>query len=67
MKGPPHSPNIGPRERRKRLAVGVVSLAVALAGLAALLLLEADRGWRLLLVLPLWGATLGFYQHREKT
>ena len=60
-------PNIGPDERRKRLVSGILAALVALVLLALLLLLDAGRLWRLLLFGPLWGATLGFFQHREKT
>jgi len=59
--------NIGPDERRKRLTFGVVLLGASL--LAAAMLIHADvaRGWRILLVLPLWAAALGFFQARERT
>ncbi len=60
-------PNISPRERRKRLVFGVVSLALSLAMLAALIGLGADRWWRLAL-LPLFiSAATGFFQWRDKT
>jgi hypothetical protein len=59
--------NIGPRERRKRLAFGIVSLAAS-AGIAATLVARgAAVGWRAGLFLPLAGAALGFFQWREKT
>ena len=60
-------PNIGPRERRRRLAVGVVSLLMAAFLLAALVLGGAPRGWRLLIAIPVWMGALGVLQHREKT
>jgi hypothetical protein len=59
--------NIGPRERRKRLASGVVLLVVA-GGLAAFLLTTgASRLWRLSLFLPLWASGAGFFQAFDKT
>ena len=60
-------PNIGPRERRKRLAVGVAAWGAAVVGLGVLLAIDAGRGWRLALALPLWAGSIGFFQHREKT
>jgi len=60
-------PNIGPRERRKRLTLGIAALAVG-AGLSALLIATgAPRGWRLLAALPFWGAALGYFQARDRT
>jgi hypothetical protein len=59
--------NIGPRQRRKRLVGGVFALAVAAALLVVLLAVDAGRGWRLLLLGPLWAGALGFFQYREKT
>ena len=60
-------PNIGPAERRKRLAAGGIQFAVALAALAFLLAAGADRWWRLVLLIPFWGAAAGFFQWRDKT
>ena len=60
-------PNIGEGERKRRLIVGYVSLALAALGLAALLVMDAPRIWRLALFLPLMAAGAGFFQHREKT
>jgi fatty acid desaturase len=59
--------NIGPRQARRRQIVCLVSAVAAAALLAGLLLTGVDRAWRLLLFLPLIGATLGFFQHRERT
>jgi hypothetical protein len=59
--------NIGPRERRRRLASGVVLLAAAV-GLAAFeLATGAGRLWRLSLFLPLWMSGVGFFQAFDKT
>ncbi len=60
-------PNISPRERRKRLAFGIVAFAFALAGLAGLMSAHADRLWRVPLFLLFFGATVGFFQWRDKT
>jgi hypothetical protein len=59
--------NIGPRERRKRRLLGVVSLTVAVAVAFLLVSFGAARWWRLVLFFPLWMAGLGLLQAREKT
>ena len=60
-------PNISPREQRKRLAGGVVSLVISLTILATLVARGAKRWWRLPLVFLFWGAGSGFFQWRDKT
>jgi len=59
--------NIGPRERRKRVMTGVLSLLVGLAAFAALLALGAPRVWRLGLFLPFWFGALGWFQAQGHT
>lgn len=59
--------NIGPRERRRRLVFGLVSLVVGALALAVLVALDVSRVWRLLLFVPFAGATVGYFQAREKT
>ena len=59
--------NIGPHERRKRLTFGVALLGASLMAAAMLIHADVARGWRMLLVLPLWAAALGFFQAREGT
>lgn len=59
--------NIGPRQRRRRLVGGLVALAIATALCGWLIASDAPRWWRLLLVLPLFGAASGILQYREKT
>lgn len=59
--------NIGPRQRRRRLVGGLVALAIAAVLCAWLVASDAPRWWRLLLVLPLFGAASGVLQYREKT
>jgi hypothetical protein len=60
-------PNIGPSERRKRMIFGAAFLVLAGVAAAALITSGVPRGWRLLLVLPLWAAALGLFQARERT
>ena len=60
-------PNIGPRERQRRLVVGVVMLGIALTLAAVLVLFGAPRVWRLLIVAPAWIAGIGLFQVKEKT
>lgn len=60
-------PNIGLRERRRRLMFGVILLGVSVAALAALLAARAAPRWRAALFPLLWGAGVGFFQWRDKT
>lgn len=60
-------PNIGPAERRKRVAGGYLGAAVALLVLAWLVGTHAALGWRLLLFPLFAGAFVGFFQAYEKT
>jgi hypothetical protein len=59
--------NLGPRERRKRLVIGVVWAAVTVAVTALMFLLQAARWWRLTLFVPCWFAALGFLQAQANT
>ena len=59
--------NIGPRERRRRMAFGVVLLAVGVVGTLPLALTGAAWWLRLALFLLFWGGALGFFQAWEKT
>lgn len=61
------SANIGPRERRKRRLMGIVSLTVAVGFAFVLVVFDAARWWRLIVFFPLWLAGLGLLQAREKT
>jgi hypothetical protein len=60
-------PNIGPRERQRRLVGGFVFLAVAACIAGCLILFDAPRPWRLLVFLPAWAAAIGFFQASAKT
>ena len=59
--------NIGPRERRKRRLLGIVSLTVAVGVAFVLVAFDAPRWARLVVFFPLWMAGLGLLQAREKT
>ena len=59
--------NIGPRERRKRRLLGIVSLTVAVGAAVVRVAFGAPRWSRLVLFFPLWMAGLGLLQAREKT
>ena len=58
--------NIGPRERRKRRLLGIVSLTVAVGVAFVLVAFGAPRWSRLVVFFPLWMAGLGLLQAREK-
>jgi hypothetical protein len=60
-------PNIGPRERKRRLVGGLFFLAIAICVALCLLVFNAPRPWRLLVFLPTWAAAIGFFQVRAKT
>ncbi|MFL6253391.1 MAG: OapA N-terminal domain-containing protein [Pyrinomonadaceae bacterium] len=59
--------NIGPRERRKRRLLGIVSLTVAVGVAFVLVSFGAPRWSRLVVFFPLWMAGLGLLQARDKT
>lgn len=59
--------NINSAGRQYRLRFGIVQLVIALTGLGILLTLHAHPLWRLLLLLPFWAATIGYFQWRDKT
>jgi hypothetical protein len=60
-------PNISPRERRKRLAGGVITFIITLGVLAVLMASGASVWWRLVLFPLFFGAASGFFQWRDKT
>lgn len=59
--------NIGPKESRKRLIMGVVMLAVGIGVAIALIFTDLNRWWRIGLFLPFWMGALGLFQAKEKT
>jgi hypothetical protein len=63
----PEEANIGPRERRKRRLLGIVSLTTGVGVAFVLVVFGAPRWWRLVVFFPLWVAGLGLLQAREKT
>ncbi len=60
-------PNIGPRERRRRVIGGLVMLGVTLAMSGYLLASDAPRWWRAFVVFPAAGAALGLFQAQART
>jgi len=60
-------PNIGPRERRRRLMVGIAMFVIV--GLVAALLIAtgAPRPWRVFVLFPAWVGSIGMFQAKEKT
>ncbi len=59
--------NISPRERLKRLIGGVIPFVIAVSILTLLIVIHADRWWRLPLFLLFAAAASGFFQWRDKT
>jgi len=59
--------NISPIERRRRLIGGIVTFMLALGILGVLVATGVDRWWRLGLFPVFWGATVGYFQARDKT
>lgn len=64
---PTSAMNIGPKESRKRLRMGAAVFALGVGILVALMLTGANRWWRIVLFLPFWMGSLGFFQAMEKT
>ncbi len=63
----PETINIGPRERRKRRLLGIVSLTVGVAVAFVLVVYGVPRWERLVVFFPVWLAGLGLLQARERT
>jgi hypothetical protein len=59
--------NIGPRQRRLRLKIGIACIAIAGAVLAFLLWRHAPHAWRLLVLPPLWIGALSLLESRMRT
>ena len=59
--------NIGPKETRKRLLVGVAILALAVALAVVFAHADVGRGWYAALFLPFLMGTLALSQARKKT
>ena len=60
-------PNIGPRERQRRLVGGFFFLSIAVCVGGCLIWFNAPRPWRLLAFLPTWASAIGFFQVSAKT
>jgi hypothetical protein len=59
--------NIGPKETRKRLIIGVAMLALGVVMAVILTHAGVSRGWYAALFLPFWMGTLAFSLARKKT
>ena len=59
--------NIGPKETRKRLLMGVVMVAAGVVLAVIFSRAGVSRGWYLGLFLPFWIGTLALSQARKKT
>ncbi len=59
--------NIGPKGRRRRALMGVLTLAVGIAAFVVILLSGVGRGWRVALFVPFWAGALGVFQARGHT
>jgi hypothetical protein len=59
--------NIGPKEARKRLLMGVAMLATGVVLAVIFTHAGVSRGWYAALFLPFWIGTLGISQARKKT
>jgi hypothetical protein len=59
--------NIGPKEIRKRLLMGVVMVAAGVVLAVGFSRADVNRGWYAGLFLPFWLGTLGLSQARKKT
>jgi hypothetical protein len=60
-------PNIGPRQRRRRMTFGVFFLLAGAALAGVLLAQDASRSSRLLAFVPFWIGAIGIVQATEKT
>jgi hypothetical protein len=59
--------NIGPKETRKRLLMGVAMLATGVVLAIIFTHTGVSRWWYSVLFLPFWMGTLGISQARKKT
>lgn len=59
--------NIGPKETRKRLLMGVAMLALGVVMAVILAHANVSRGWYAALFLPFWIGALALSQARKKT
>lgn len=59
--------NIGPKETRKRLLMGVAMLAIGVVLAIIFTRAGVGRGWYSVLFLPFWMGTVAVSQARKKT
>jgi hypothetical protein len=59
--------NIGPKEIRKRLLMGVAMLVLGVVLAVVFAHTGVSRGWYAALLLPFWMGTLPVFQARKKT
>jgi hypothetical protein len=59
--------NIGPKEIRKRLLMGIAVLALGIVLAVIFAHAGISRGWYAVLFLPFWIGSLGISQARKKT
>jgi hypothetical protein len=59
--------NIGPKETRKRLLMGIVMLALGVVLAVIFTHAAVSRGWYTALLLPFWIGSLALRQARKKT
>jgi hypothetical protein len=59
--------NIGPKETRKRLLMGVAMIAIGVVLAVSFTYAGVSRGWYSVLFLPFWMGTLALSQARKKT
>jgi hypothetical protein len=59
--------NIGPKEARKRLLMGVAMLALGVVLAVIFTHAGVSRGWYSVLFLPFWMGTLPISEARKKT
>jgi hypothetical protein len=59
--------NIGPKETRKRLLMGIAMIAIGVVLAVSFTHAGVSRGWYSVLFLPFWMGTLALSQARKKT
>jgi len=59
--------NIGPKESRKRLILGIFMLIITIGVLIIMIMVDMGRLWRIFLLIPFTMSMLGFLQAKEKT
>ena len=59
--------NIGPKEARKRLLMGVAMLTMGVVLAVIFTHADVSRGWYSVLFLPFWMGTLPLSEARKKT